>query len=94
MFPKYSELVKVVMMQIIGNNFADKLDNALKAKMHADFTSAINTLIPNHRKISLDVNNLAAQSIVEIQFGSLDRADLTITVTADFGTREVDIDVQ
>lgn len=94
MFPKYSEVVKVVMLQVLGNSFAEKLDNALKAKMHADFTSAINTLIPNHRKVSLDVNNLAAQAVVEIQFGSLDRADLTIEVTADFGTQEVNVYVQ
>lgn len=92
MFPKYSEVVKVVMLQVLGNNFAEKLDNALKAKMHADFTSAINTLIPNHRKVSLDVNNLAAQAVVEITFEG--GGGFTVEVTADFGTQEVNVYVQ
>lgn len=92
MFPKYSEVVKVVMLQVLGNNFADDLDNALKAKMHADFTSVINTLIPNHRKVSLDVNNLAAQAVVEITFEG--GGGFTVEVTADFGTQEVNVYVQ
>lgn len=92
MFPKYSEVVKVVALQIVGNYCADNLDNALKAKMHADFTSAINTLIPNHGKVSLEVNSIGIQAVVEIVFEG--GGGFAVEVTGIFSTQEVNVYVQ
>lgn len=55
MFPKYSEVVKVSFTQVVANHLTDEFTPAEVAKMHAEFLSAMNALIPNGEVIKFSI---------------------------------------
>ncbi|EHH5496137.1 hypothetical protein J7D59_002071 [Escherichia coli] len=86
MFPKYSEIVKVVFSQIIANHFFDKLDTATELKVHSELLYVLNTLVPDQVD-SVSVTLLSSSAHVIVVFG-LD-AELVIQCEVDFDSQEI-----
>lgn len=89
MFPKYSEVVKMSLTQIIANHLLEEFDNATIIKIHAEFLSAMNVLIPNGEVVKFELDKFGGLVEVKISCGSGENDYFSVGVEANFETQQV-----
>lgn len=90
MFPKYSEVVKVSFTQVVANHLTDEFTPSEVAKMHAEFLSAMNALIPNGEVIKFSIDRSGGSSEVKIYCGEGEHDWFIVGIIANFETQQVE----
>lgn len=90
MFPKYSEVVKVSFIQVIANHLLDEFTPANVVKIHAEFLSAMNALIPNGEVVKFSVDNFGGSAELKISCGKGEDDWFAVGVIANFETQQVE----
>lgn len=90
MFPTYSEVVRVCFTQVIANHLLDEITPAETMKIHAEFLSAMNALVPNGEVIKFEYAPNMEVGVVEVKITCGDEADdfFIVGVTIDFGVNK------
>lgn len=89
MFPTYSEVVKVSLTQVVANHLNEEFDNATIVKIHAEFLSAVNVLIPNGEVVKFELDKFGSLVEVKISCGPDEDDYFMVGVEANFETQQV-----